>query len=115
MKTRTLMRHRTTIQRDTTVSDGGGGYTDGWSDHVTHVPCHAWVNTDQDILEGGDRPEAIEMRELIVPRDIDVKVGDRIEDISNRREDKVLFSGPFRVDSVSERPDHLKLTVKKVG
>lgn len=115
MKTRTLMRHRTTIQRDVQTSDGGGGYTDGWSDLVTHVPCHAWVNTDLDILEGGDRPEAIKMRELIMPRNTNVKVGDRIEDITNRREDKVLFVGPFRVDSVSERPDHLKITVKQVN
>jgi hypothetical protein len=79
------------------------------------VPCHIWFTNDTDTLEAGDRPEAIELREAIVPRATDVKVGDQLEDILNRREDTVMFAGPFRVDGVGERPDHLKLVLRKVS
>ena len=42
------LKHRCTIQRKSIVSDGGGGHTEAWADHLVDVPCRAWSDGRRD-------------------------------------------------------------------
>lgn len=102
------MLHRATIERATSTSDTGGGYTKAWSTVETDVPCRAWSVSATEVVASG-RPESINTRLVIVPRNTDVKVGDRLGSITDRQ-NRLLFTGPLMVDAINEKPDHLQLT-----
>lgn len=116
MRARVLMRHRATIERNTPVSDSGGGSTSSWA-NIAVTPCHAWVQTSSAqssyIAVSGDRPGVLATRLVIVPIGTNIKVGDRLQNIQNKR-GRVLFDGPMIVDDVGERKDHLSLITRKI-
>lgn len=114
MKTRFMMRHRTTIERNTPASDGGGGYTESWSTIASSQPCHAWyISTDEPVTS--DRPGTIDTRAILMPLGTDIHEGDRLLSVTNRTGTKTIFDGPLSVDAVGERPDHLRLTTRKIA
>lgn len=112
MSSRFLMRHRTVIQRNTTVSDTGGGYTDAWADIHSNVPCHAWwISSTQAVMAA--RPELTETRFVLVPKGTDVHPGDRLDTVKDKK-GNVLFDGPLIVDSMGERKDHIQLMTRRI-
>lgn len=107
------MFHRTTLERVTRTADTGGGYTDAWSNTVVDSPCRAWFSdTVEQVV--GNRPTVLDRRAVLVPLGIDVREGDRLQSVRNRK-GTVLFDGPLVVDSVAERTDHLQLLTRKIS
>jgi hypothetical protein len=111
---RSLMRYRTNIQRSTLASDGGGGYSDDWGDIATDVPCYAWMMSSSETMEGGDRPEEIDMRTVIMPLGTAIEIGDQLDEIVDRQ-GALKFDGPLSVDGIGERLDYIQLTTKRVS
>lgn len=106
------MRHRTVIERNTEASDQSGGFTDSWTSVVADVPCRAWSVNVQEIV-ASDRPELINTRLVLMPAGTDVRTGDRLTSVTDRQ-GKVLFSGPLIVDGISEKPNYVQLTTRKI-
>lgn len=113
MRAVNTMTYRTAIERDTLTTDGGGGFTEQWDTSSADVRCRAWYQAGQYlVLEG--RPQMIDVRIVLVPLGTDVKEGDRLPAVTDRK-GKVIFDGPLMVDAVGEFPDHLRLTTRRIS
>lgn len=106
------MRQRATIERKTSTSDTGGGYTEVWSPLVTDSPCLCWTVSGQTIMDS-DRPGVMNTRLVHVPRTSVVQVGDRLTQVIDKR-GRVLFDGPLLVDTVNEHRDYLELVTRRL-
>lgn len=113
MKPRSVMNHRTVIERKTPTSDTGGGYTEEWASVQENVPCHAWTVGAQEIVQSA-RPDVVKTRLVLMPNTIDVQTGDRLAPITDRK-GKVLFDGPLLVDGIGEHPSYNQLTTRKIS
>lgn len=65
-----------TIQRNTPVSDGRGGFTESWGTAGT-VACHVLPRQGQTTLEG-DRPVSVTLWEILLPVGTNVTARDRL-------------------------------------
>ena len=112
--TRTRMRMRAFVQRDTRVTNdyGDEGIQD-WQVQYSSLPCHAWnkkgesggkINFGEPIVSSNYFPV------MIVPVDSDIKETDRVYNIKNKR-DKILF-GTMDITAVLRRSDHLEVRMK---
>lgn len=111
------MIHRTSVERSVPTSDGGGGYTETWTPLAVGIPCRAWYIGSQEPVHS-DRPGVVDMRAVLVPSDTDVREGDRLPSVLNRK-GETLFDGPLVVDAVGERLndgkiDCLRLTTRRI-
>ncbi len=123
MNTRVVMTQRTTVQRVTQTSDGGGGYTDVWNSTATNVPCKAYalrvrISGTTGAIGGeeviaGERAGIREITAVLIPKAVDINEGDRLLTITDRL-GAVLYNGPMFVSSVGEYPDHTRLTVRRI-
>jgi Phage head-tail joining protein len=112
MNTRFFMKYRATIQRVTRTSDNGGGYSDSWSSSSPNVPCFAWTLGTREVILSG-RPGVQNTRVVLMSKSTDIQEGDRLVSVNNRQ-GVVVFDGPLVVDSVDERPDHLRLLTRRI-
>lgn len=107
------MVHRTTIQRDASMSaavvkdEWGGDQAPNWAaTTTTTVSCRYWYDDSATIMDG-ERRILTTARMLLLPIDTDVTDDDRIGDITDRR-GRVLAAGPMRIDSIGPHErDHL--------
>lgn len=109
MKAVIVMNQRAVVERSSSTSDTGGGFTKEWTT-VNTIRCRVWSVSAIEIIASG-RPESINTRIVLTPRNADVKVGDRLVSITDRK-GTVLFSGPLMVNAINEKPDHLQLTTQ---
>jgi Phage head-tail joining protein len=112
MSTRSIMTQRAAIERNTPVSDGGGGYNDSWAEIASAVPCRAWAPSARTVVFS-DRPGVQDTRIVLMTKDTDVHEGDRLTSINDRKDNQV-FDGPLIVDSIITRADHLSLITRKI-
>jgi len=112
MKTRHIMTYRTSVERVTRTSDGGGGFTDTWNVVVSNLPCYAWYVAGVEIAAAYGI-EVIDTRVVLVPLATDVHAGDRFSSVNDRK-GTVLFGGPLMVDNVGERIDHMMVTTRRI-
>lgn len=108
------LRHRVTIQRLTSETDGAGGRTETWTDHAEDVPCRAWTDVRRDSeSEQGDKVTVTSDRRLVVPLATDVTEADRIGDVTDTA-GNVVFEGPMRVEAVARHRTHIEVLVAEV-
>ena len=67
-----------TIQRKTSVSDGGGGTTETWGDHATGVACRVAPVGGGETGTAGDRIRDETTHVITVPAGTDVTEADRL-------------------------------------
>jgi hypothetical protein len=118
-----LMNQLTTVERVARTSDGGGGFTEVWSAHVSSVKCRGFPfrarATGLSGAIGGveemtsERPGVQEFTVVLVQPTVDATEGDRLTEVTDRR-GNVVFSGPMYIDSVGEEPDHHRLVTRKI-
>jgi head-tail adaptor len=101
------MRHRCTIQRQVSVGDGGGGFTESWTTWQTNVPCRMWFVSGFESMLGEQEHRGAENM-VIVPLNVDVKASDRISQVVNRK-GTVLLDGFYGINYVGRRLDHQQL------
>jgi hypothetical protein len=118
------MTQRASVERKTSASDGGGGYTDTWSALVENLPCRVYALKTriggitgaiggEQVVSAGAGTRTRELLAALVPKGTDVTEGDRLTSITDRQ-GNVAFRGPVLVDSVGEYPDHIRLTVRRM-
>lgn len=101
------MTQRTDIERSTSTSDDGGGSTASWTQVLSDVPCRGLsfkvraTGTHEEVITGL-RPTEINTRIVIVPPDVDVRLGDKLTEVRDRR-GNVIFRGPLIVDAIDEK------------
>jgi hypothetical protein len=114
VSTRLALRHRCTIQRDGsagTPDAWGSPVAPAWAAHVEGQPCRTWVDAGREPIDP-DRTVTITDRRMIVPRSTDVTTRDRIIDISERG--TVFAAGPWAIEAVLERREHLELVLQEI-
>lgn len=100
------MRLRAHVQRDA-ATDGAWGQagTPDWQTHIAECPCSTWFSSEKAVSD--EQVEmAVEDRRMIVPKDRDIKPGDRILTIYEKGTGAILHQGPFDVASVGKKRDH---------
>lgn len=117
---RSQMTMRATIQRDANAQTGatkdalGGQLAPSFADlSTTPTPCFAWSKGSRRVLNGANETVLIKDDRAIVPRGTDVTERDRIFVIKDRA-GTVLFTGPFAIDAVEPRADHLELALRRI-
>lgn len=111
---RSTFRHRCVIERDAAVEDEfGAEVTADWRPLVEDQPCRFWQRFALGSAEAVDatRTVAVEELRLLVPRNTDVTVADRIGGITNRL-GTPLIDGPLRIDSVLIKSKFLELSLR---
>jgi hypothetical protein len=94
------------------VSDGAGGQTETWADHLTDVPCRAWSDARRDgELDQGGKVTVVEDRRIIVGLGVDVTESDRVGEVTDRG--RVILDGPMLISAIGRHTDHLDLFVAR--
>lgn len=117
MSARFQMVMRVDVQRDTNhdadaQNAWGNDYTPSWATHTASLSCYAWYDGRRDresIFDGSKQVEKMPLK-VLVPLDSDLTPDDRLSSITDRK-GTVLFLGPFKIDSLGNRPDHRILHV----
>lgn len=112
MRTRAIMKYRTSVERSTSVSDNGGGFNTSWAS-IADIPCYAWFVNTQEVTGAGERPGVIENVVVFVPKNTDIQNGDRLTDVTDRK-GGVIFDGPLQVDSAGKRLDYAVIITRQV-
>lgn len=103
------MTQRCTIQRNAAATDEWGSPgAPGWVDHLTDVPCYAWVNSGREVL--GNEVVVVTELHVYLPSGTDVTEADQIVSITDRRA-RLIHPGPMNIKSVDPYPGHLEATV----
>lgn len=111
MTVRSRMRHRTTIERD---SSSGGQYdVPTMSAVASDQPCFLWTRSGREAV-GPDRIAVVESMRVLLPLGTDVKPTDRLGDIEDRLGDTIL-SGPLNILSVLPHHDHVELELSRAS
>lgn len=122
MRTRVVMTQRTTVERISSTADTGGGFTDAWGTVASDVPCRAFALRTRSVLATGvgtteqitgERPGVQELKVVLVPISVDVREGDRLTAVVDRK-GVTLFRGPMLVDSIGDQHDHRRLTTRRI-
>lgn len=117
MSARNAMLHRCRI--DSNRSRDAGTVTDSWGqdDHsdwhtvASDVPCRVWFQQSSSIVNG-ERVQVDKLM-LLLPRTTNVKAGDRIVDVKDKRGRNVQ-PGTMRVDSLGQRYGHTVLSLTEL-
>lgn len=113
MSARGTMVHRAIIERQGSDTDRWGNPAPpSWSLHLHDLPCRAWFGSGREVIDSG-KTAVIQDRRMVIPRDTDVKEGDRVLKVTNRKGDEV-FDGPMRIEAVGRRQDHKALSLEAV-
>lgn len=110
MSARSLMRQRCTVERETT--EGGARV---WKAHLTKQPCKVALAQGAEIEVQTGWSVSIDRYTLLLPLGVDIKAGDRVKQVLDRREVTVALEGPLYVDTVAAQPDHQVVTVVVAG
>lgn len=112
------MTMRTSILRNLPAADdpwGGAGDPD-WQTQTTDLPCYGYAAGGSTGAErtvvSEDRTVVVEDRRVGFPLGTDIRPGDRLGDVVDRR-GAVKFAGPMDVDAVVARPTHLEASVEQ--
>lgn len=109
--TRLSLKHRCSILRDAASTDEwGNAEPPDWQTVYSGVHCRAWNDAGREAVTNERTVVVLDLR-MIVPLGTDVGEADRIGDIIER--ETVIFAGPFAVEAVLRRPDHLELLLEK--
>lgn len=108
------MDQRVTIERDMVAiqDDWGQPGESNWRTHLMDLPCRLWYSAGREVIDG-TKTAAIEDRRVIVPKETDVNVSDRIAKVTDRQ-GTLIYGGPMRIESVGRRQDHLELMLEAV-
>lgn len=114
MSARGKMTMRAIVERDTAtgVDDFGQPVKPDFTPLAT-VPCWAWSSTDRLVVDG-DKSALIESFSAMFPKEADVKEGDEIVNITNRR-NVILFPGRFQIETIQFKHDHLEADLEAVA
>ena len=114
MSSRSRMRMRATIQRDSRVADdyGNTGAPD-WQAHIASLPCHAWNRTST--AQSGERysEEAVTSDYypvMMVPLGTDIVETDRVLEIKDLRGNQLF--GLMEVTAVLRRAAYQEVRMK---
>ena len=114
MSARGKMTMRAAVERDTSTGTDDFGNPDKPNfTTLATVPCWAWSSTDREVVDGG-KSASIESFRAMFPKAADVKEGDRIAKITDRR-DVTLFPGPFAIETMQFKHDHLEADLEVVS
>lgn len=115
MSARSSMTMRAVVERD--QASGRSPYNTpakpDWQVLHTALPCRLWVHLTNEVPED-HRAARVEDVRCIVPLKSDIRRGDRIVRVEDRR-GQVLFVGPFDVEDSIRRPDHLELLLRRLA
>lgn len=109
------MLDRCTFERDEnagTLDDGAVEAAD-WQEHLSDVPCRAWVTRgDEEVADGVTVVPATTFH-IAVSVDTDVTEADRVASITFFGE--TSQDGPLGVRAVLRRRNHIELICTKIG
>lgn len=114
MSARSKMTMRAVVERDTSSGDDDFGHPvkPDFTAHGT-FPCWAWSSSDREVVDG-DKSALIESFRAMFPKGADVKEGDEIVNITNRRA-VILFPGRFQIETMQFKHDHLEADLETVA
>lgn len=105
------MPMRCTISRPTEAADSFG-QASGTSVVAEDVPCYWWVASGVE-LRTGVGLVAVDRERLIVRRDTDIRVGDRITSLVDHRGASVFGANDYRlVDHVAIQRTHVECSLR---
>jgi hypothetical protein len=112
-----MMTMRAHVQRDANAEASedpfGGPDVPDWQTLHESLPCRTWFESERHVTDAS-KTVALEDRKVIVPKGTDVKPGDRILDVRDRRS-VVVFSGPAKIEAAGNRKDHVELVLEEVS
>lgn len=113
LSSRQAFKQVCTVERDSAVADEwGGAATPDWETHAGGVPCRMLAQAGREAVTS-DRTAVVADFRMLVPLGTDVTARDRIVDVVER--ETLIYTGPFDVEVVLRRPDHLELVLTGVS
>lgn len=109
------MLDRCTFERDEndgTLDDGAVKPAD-WQEHLTDVPCRAWVTQGTEVIAEGVTVVPDATFHIAVSADTDVTEADRVASITFYGE--TSQDGPLGVRALLRRRNHIEIVCTKVG
>jgi hypothetical protein len=107
-----IMTMTVRIDRDSGDEDPyGGKQAQSWQEHLV-VPCRAWHTNGSDVLDG-EKVVALGGRRMILPKDTDISVRDRIAWVKDRA-GNIIFDGPAKIDVVAWRNGHVLVELESL-
>lgn len=116
MGARRLMTMRAHVERDAnanTEDPFGGPEPPDWETLHEALPCKTWFESERQAIDSNKTAE-VEDRKVIVPKGTDIRPGDRIVDVRDRRA-AVIFTGPAMIGAAGNRKDHIELSLQEVS
>lgn len=104
-----------TVERDAnagTQETWGNPVSPNWQPHLVDLTCRSWVDAGREPVDS-DRTVTIVDRRVHAARGTDVTTRDRVVGISERG--TVVAAGPWGIEAVLERRDHLELVLQEIG
>ncbi len=112
MSARSTMTMRALVKRNLHQGvDEYGQQAQGWQLIAGAQPCRVWASRGAQVIRATGEV-SIDSPGAIFPRDADVRIGDRLEEVRDRRE-QLLFSR-LEVTAVDRRADHWAATLRSV-
>ncbi|MEK7765271.1 MAG: hypothetical protein AAB368_03440 [bacterium] len=116
------MTMRADIERDAQMGTDAWGHAKeaAWAGVAFGVPCLAYASAKREAVAAGGggaasiRAAVLEDIRIMMPLGTDVTEKDRIVRVKDRA-GALLFPGPFNVEGVQRRRDHLELIVTKAA
>ena len=106
------MTMRMVIERSAkTGEDEDGHPIIAWSPWEI-VPCYAWSQSRKELVDG-NKTVVIEDLRALIPISTDLTESDQVARIEDRLE-RILFSGPLRIEAVQRMPRHQELMLEKI-
>lgn len=114
--------HRAVVERDRAVgrAPSGGRLPADFQEHIAELPCAYWVPDELPLASGaagirlGPSVDVVANGpRMLVPRLVDVGVGDRIRDVSAGGQ--VIDAGPLRIVVDRWRRTHRELGLEEAG
>lgn len=106
------MVHRASLQRNMTTGTDrlGQPAAPSWST-VEELACRAW-NRRREAVRDGEKVVTVQSLRAAFPKDADIREGDRLASITNRR-GTVLYAGPLQVEEIVWQPTHLECHLER--
>lgn len=112
MSARLTMTMRVTLKRNAQQGQDPYGQPGPPKPEIVGIfPCRAWSGSGR-LVVTAERMFSLEGPAMIVPLDVDVRVGDQVVQVVDRRDRQVF--GPMGVDAVMRRKDHLAAILRKI-
>lgn len=94
------------------IKDAHGHRIPNFIPHIKALPCHAWMLTGRTAIDE-DKTAVVVTRRLFAPLGSDIRPGDRIDGVKDRR-GVVVMPELMRIDVVGQRKDHLEVSLSEV-